>query len=1014
MADSASAQLEAYKAAATKSQAEIQYAATRIEALNLAIDAAENLFKAVRITSSPAEKAELKARCNSIMDIADRLKKTENWSPKPRPLADRTRSNNITAWATHVANQTGPALGVNAPTLPASSLDPRTTSTPPAPSSPQHVPGEPHQALCNGGLMLDRTSTSSPSALSNSFTQEPREAILQVHESDGHGGPKSWPSPPVAAEQKIALAKRTGGRYPNIKRLAEPVSSRKLTTRENIHLLKSSNVNDFKCPPWTTAPEESGFFSTKGGDLFTDSRDLGLSEYQQKFLLGWMRAKDALPPPNSSLTASPGSGPTMETSGSIDLVQDAATDCSVVASLCAGIARAECGHHDLLSTQVHPQHRGRPVLSTSGKYVVRLNFNGCWRKVVIDDKLPVSNSHRLLHVVDRHNPALLWPALLEKAYLKVRGGYDFPGSNSCGDIFAFTGWIPEQLYLQEADTVPHKLWERIFKAFQYGDVLLTLGTGKMEARQERDVGLEGQHSYAVLDMMETDEDKLLLIKNPWIEGKGWKGPRPLIPAAATEPQGGMNLHRSDSKPSTKNPYPATFWLGLDQVIQHFESLYVNWNPGLFFYREDIHFEWEIPGQPPPGTCIVKNPQFSFASKAKKEEEIWFLLSRHFRDAPDHDKRKSDNFNDGSVRPTSPDSALAVNEATKGYMSIYVCNGHGKRIYMKDMYYDSTPYVTTPQCLLRFKAAPNETYTVVIDQEDLPPSPYRFTLSAFSTERLSLEHAAESYEFTKEVRGEWTRETAGGVVGSVKYFQNPQWTLHLKERGSLAIMMTSNHESNPLHVKLVLGHGKRVYKLQSRDIIVDSGDHRTGCVLAQTRDLLPGIYTVICSLFDPGRTGDYTLRIDSTSHVALTPIPRDGAGLILNRIGTATFEPHVTKLVAPMYIHRLASFTALTHLLNTPNPQSRCPLRLSIESGRGPDRHFHIASENGEYVDAMTVRCESVNLDPMELAPVADDTWLVLHRIEGTARRPQPVTYDVEILTDVPNAFTLGVWREGPE
>lgn len=28
----------------------------------------------------------------------------------------------------------------------------------------------------------------------------------------------------------------------------------------------------------------------------------------------------------------------------VDLVQDAATDCSVVASLCAGIARAEKGH----------------------------------------------------------------------------------------------------------------------------------------------------------------------------------------------------------------------------------------------------------------------------------------------------------------------------------------------------------------------------------------------------------------------------------------------------------------------------------------------------------------------------------------------------------------------------------------------------------------------------------------------------------------------------------------------
>ena len=95
------------------------------------------------------------------------------------------------------------------------------------------------------------------------------------------------------------------------------------------------------------------------------------------------------------------------------------------------------------------KNRGKPVISSNGKYIVRLNFNGCWRKVVIDDRLPVSNTHRILHVIDRRNPALLWPALLEKAYLKVRGGYDFPGSNSCGDLWTLTGWIPEQVYLQE-------------------------------------------------------------------------------------------------------------------------------------------------------------------------------------------------------------------------------------------------------------------------------------------------------------------------------------------------------------------------------------------------------------------------------------------------------------------------------------------------------------------------------------------------------------------------------------
>jgi calpain-7 len=90
----------------------------------------------------------------------------------------------------------------------------------------------------------------------------------------------------------------------------------------------------------------------------------------------------------------------------------------------------------------------KPVASNNGKYVFRMYFNGSWRQVVIDDRLPVSSNNRTLYVVDRRNPRLIWPALIEKAYLKIRGGYDFPGSNSGTDLHALLGWVPEQIFLQ--------------------------------------------------------------------------------------------------------------------------------------------------------------------------------------------------------------------------------------------------------------------------------------------------------------------------------------------------------------------------------------------------------------------------------------------------------------------------------------------------------------------------------------------------------------------------------------
>lgn len=92
--------------------------------------------------------------------------------------------------------------------------------------------------------------------------------------------------------------------------------------------------------------------------------------------------------------------------------------------------------------------KGRPIASQNGKYMFRLNFNGCFRQVVVDDRLPTSKTSRTFFVVDRRNPELVWPALMEKAYLKIRGGYDFPGSNSGTDLWVLTGWIPEQIFLQ--------------------------------------------------------------------------------------------------------------------------------------------------------------------------------------------------------------------------------------------------------------------------------------------------------------------------------------------------------------------------------------------------------------------------------------------------------------------------------------------------------------------------------------------------------------------------------------
>jgi hypothetical protein len=648
----------------------------------------------------------------------------------------------------------------------------------------------------------------------------------------------------------------------------------------------------------------------------------------------------------------------------------------------------------MLSTIIWPQNGdGEPTISPNGKYVVRLQFNGCWRKIVIDDRLPIAKNGRLLHVVDRKNPSLLWPALLEKAYLKIHGGYDFPGSSSCSDLWTLTGWIPEEIHLNEA--IPDELWNRVYKGFRHGDVLITLGTGKMSSKRDLSLGLESYHSYVVLRMSEEgktekEKNRLFLLKNPWLDGKGWCGPRPE----------GAPAEEVLSVEEPYHPQAATFWMDLGQVIRCFETLYLNWNPGLFRYRQDIHFDWVIDARhKKSGGCVIDHPQFSFSSGGAGD--VWFLLNRHICDIGEASESTS------------------VDHSSKGYMSLCIWEGNGGRVYHKEKPAEQAAYVSTPQCLLRLSTGCPRTYTVLVDQEEFADSTYSFTLSAFSTSAISLEQATEQYSFHKVEDGAWTGHTAGGATQSPSYFKNPQYALEIRKPTSLTVLLTSSREY-PLNVKLVRGYGKRVYQLKSRDILGDSGDYRSGSALAKAY-LEPGTYTIICSLFEAGRTCDFTLRVDSTCDVGLTWIPRDGAGLLKIQTPRVCFAPKVRRLVTPLTPNRLASVTVVSHFLNFASPvasheqlrtQPRSLLRVSIELGRGPDRKRLTASEGGEFSDSMMLRTETIDIEPRIMA-YGQQPWVVIERL-STPGGPIEEFYGVEILTNMPSAFDYGQWREWDE
>ena len=143
----------------------------------------------------------------------------------------------------------------------------------------------------------------------------------------------------------------------------------------------------------------------------------------------------------------------------------------------------------------------------NGKYagIFRFRFwrNGEWVEVVVDDFLPVHEDNSLKFCRNSKDECEMYAPLLEKAYAKLNGCYEFlDGGDIVDALIEMTGGIHERLKLKN-DIAENVLWEVLSKSFEMKSLAGASSNGTpMGDIQQLDNGLSMGHAYSVMEVFE--------------------------------------------------------------------------------------------------------------------------------------------------------------------------------------------------------------------------------------------------------------------------------------------------------------------------------------------------------------------------------------------------------------------------------------------------------------------------------------------------------------------------------
>jgi hypothetical protein len=111
---------------------------------------------------------------------------------------------------------------------------------------------------------------------------------------------------------------------------------------------------------------------------------------------------------------------------------------------------------------IYPKGKdGLPSFNPSGKYAVKLFHMGAWRKVTIDDRIPINADGKPLFI-SSPNQNEIWPMLITKAICKIssQGSREYEVGDDINIVQMITGMVPEKF------SVPVSVTEKHYELFR--------------------------------------------------------------------------------------------------------------------------------------------------------------------------------------------------------------------------------------------------------------------------------------------------------------------------------------------------------------------------------------------------------------------------------------------------------------------------------------------------------------------------------------------------------------------